>query len=99
MTYREIRSNDTLQPAADYLASPLHGRGFMSCALRMLLEMWVVPRMGARRIRVETIIGNRGSVRVLEKLGFKITNSVRRQKVTSSGELIDGYHVLWWQMG
>lgn len=70
----------------------------MSCALRMLLEAWVVPRMGARQIRVETIIGNLGSVRVLEKLGFRISGSVRRRKVTSAGEVIEGFHVLWWQM-
>ncbi|RPD55856.1 hypothetical protein L227DRAFT_295216 [Lentinus tigrinus ALCF2SS1-6] len=82
-----------------YLAAPLHGHGLMSCALRTLLEAWVVPRMGARRLRVETIIGNWGSIRVLEKLGFRIANTVRRRKVTSAGEEIDGFHVLWWQMG
>ncbi|KAI0698401.1 hypothetical protein C8T65DRAFT_660635 [Cerioporus squamosus] len=82
-----------------YLAAPLHRRGLMSCALRTLLEAWVVPRMGARRIRVETIIGNRGSIRVLEKLGFRIDSTVRRRKVTSAGEVIDGFVVLWWQMG
>ncbi len=82
----------------DYLAAPLHGRGFMSCALRTLLDSWVVPRMGARRIRVETIIGNVGSIRVLEKLGFRITSSVWGAKVTSAGEFIDGYHVLCWQV-
>ncbi|KAI0801140.1 GNAT domain-containing protein [Fomes fomentarius] len=81
-----------------YLAAPLHGRGFMSCALRTLLDTWVVPRMGARRIRVETIIGNVGSIRVLEKLGFRITSSVWGAKVTSAGEFIDGYHVLCWQV-
>lgn len=71
----------------------------MSCALRTLLETWVVPRMGARRIRVETIIGNCGSTGVLEKLGFRVTNTVRRRKVTTAGEVIDGFHVLCWQMG
>ena len=70
----------------------------MGEALRRLLEIWVVPRLGARHIRVETVIGNIGSVRVLEKLGFRITNSVRRQKVTSAGVLIEGFHVLQWQM-
>ncbi|KAI0756870.1 hypothetical protein C8Q80DRAFT_61134 [Daedaleopsis nitida] len=82
-----------------YLAAPLHGRGLMSRALRTLLEEWVVPRMGARRIRVETIIGNNGSIRVLEKLGFSVVHSVRKRKMTSAGEIIDGFHVLCWQMG
>ncbi len=90
---------DASWPSTDYLAAPLHRRGLMSCALRTLLEAWVVPRMGARRIRVETIIGNWGSIRVLEKLGFRIASTVRRAKVTSAGEVIDGFVVLWWQMG
>lgn len=70
----------------------------MSGALRRLLEVWVIPRMGARHLRVETVIGNMGSIRVLEKLGFRITDSVRRPKVTSAGQLIEGFHVLRWQM-
>ncbi|TBU34789.1 GNAT domain-containing protein [Dichomitus squalens] len=81
-----------------YVAAPLHGRGLMSRAVRTLLEAWVVPRMGARQIRVETVIGNHGSIRVLEKLGFRIVDTVRRRKVTSAGELIDGFHVLYWHL-
>ena len=50
-------------------------------------------------MRVETIIGNVGSIRVLEKQGFRICSSVRRVKVTSAGERIEGFHVLCWQMG
>ena len=84
---------------ADYVVAPLHGRGLMSRAVRTLLEAWVVPRMGARQIRVETIIGNHGSVRVLEKQGFRIAGTVRKRKVTSAGEVIEGFHVLCWQMG
>lgn len=81
----------------DYLTVPLHGQGIMSCALNMLMRLWVVPRMGARVVRAETIIGNRGSRRVLEKLGFGICDTVRVQKVTSAGEWIEGFHVLWWR--
>ncbi|OJT15954.1 hypothetical protein TRAPUB_13378 [Trametes pubescens] len=80
-----------------YLTVPLHGQGIMSCALSTLMRLWAVPRMGARIMRAETIIGNRGSRRVLEKLGFGICDTVRVQKVTSAGELIEGFHVLWWQ--
>ena len=66
--------------------------------MRRLMEVWVIPRMGARHLRVETVIGNAGSIRVLEKLGFRIAESVRREKTTSAGELIEGFHVLRWQM-
>ncbi|KAI0778310.1 hypothetical protein BD413DRAFT_105280 [Trametes elegans] len=81
-----------------YLTVPLHGQGIMSCALRTLMEVWAIPRMCARQVRAETIIGNSGSIRVLEKLGFWVADTVWVQKVTSAGELIDGFHVLWWQM-
>ena len=83
---------------ADYVVAPLHGRGLMSHAVRTLLEAWVVPRMGARQIRVETSIGNYGSIRVLEKLGFRIVDTVRRRKATSAGELIARFHVLCWHL-
>ncbi|KAI0825006.1 hypothetical protein BC628DRAFT_1410437 [Trametes gibbosa] len=63
-----------------YLTVPLHGQGIMSCALRTLMQQWAVPRMGARVMRAETIIGNWGSRRVLEKLGFGRCDTVRVQK-------------------
>ncbi|KAI0639534.1 hypothetical protein C8Q77DRAFT_71459 [Trametes polyzona] len=81
-----------------YLTVPLHGRGIMSCALHTLMELWAVPRMGARIVRAEIIIGNWGSRRVLEKLGFSVWDTVQVPKVTSAGELIDGFHVLLWRM-
>ncbi|KAI0651976.1 hypothetical protein C8Q79DRAFT_1005221 [Trametes meyenii] len=80
-----------------YLTVPLHGQGIMSCVVRTLMQTWAIPRMGARQVRAETIVGNWGSIRVLEKLGFQIVDTVRVKKVTSAGELIDGFHVLWWQ--
>ncbi|KAI0669773.1 hypothetical protein C8Q78DRAFT_1079700 [Trametes maxima] len=81
-----------------YLTVPLHGQGIMSCVLRTLMQKWAVPRMCARQVRAETIMGNWGSIRVLEKLGFRIVDTVRVKKVTSAGESIEGYHVLWWQL-
>lgn len=33
----------------------------------------------------------------MEKLGFGICDTVRVQKVTSAGEWIEGFHVLWWR--
>ena len=49
-------------------------------------------------MRAETIIGNRGSIRVLEKLEFRICDTVKIRRVTSAGEMIEGFFVLWWQM-
>ncbi|KAI0361484.1 hypothetical protein OH77DRAFT_1492525 [Trametes cingulata] len=64
-----------------YLNAVMHGQGVMTCALRTLMQTWVIPRMGACRARAETIIGNRGSIRVLEKLGFGIMDTVKIHKI------------------
>ncbi|KAI0655202.1 hypothetical protein C8Q70DRAFT_1047587 [Cubamyces menziesii] len=66
-----------------YLTPSLHGRGIMSCALHTLMYTWAIPRMGARRMRAETIIGNRGSIRVLEKLEFRICDTVKIRRMTN----------------
>lgn len=63
-----------------------------------MMQAWVVPRMGARHIRVETIIGNTGCVRVLEKNGFVLTETVCARRATTAGETIAGYHVLSLQL-
>ncbi|KAI8990553.1 hypothetical protein BD414DRAFT_484002 [Trametes punicea] len=95
---RQTGDEEIVWCIGDYLRAELHGAGIMSCALRTLMQKWAIPRMRARRMRAETIAGNWASIRVLEKLGFRICNAVAVRRVTSAGELIEGYHVLWWEM-
>ena len=49
----------------------------MTAAAKTLIYGWVVPRMNARHIRSTTFVGNHGSVRVFEKLGFRHTHVLK----------------------
>ena len=69
----------------------------MSVAMRTIMHSWMVPRMRARQIRCEVYKGNLGSVRVFEKNGFVLTDTVDRESVTSAGVPQHGDHVLWWR--
>lgn len=79
------------------LASSHHGRGIMSAVLATLLKEWVIPRMGVRNIRVEAMVGNVGSVRVFEKNGFVLEDTVEWAKVTKCGVPVTGYNILRWK--
>ncbi|KAF8889271.1 GNAT domain-containing protein [Infundibulicybe gibba] len=67
-----------------YLAPSHHGRGIMTAALEAIIEKWAVPRMNARHIRATTFVGNEGSLRVLTKAGFRVTDTV--QDIEVQGE-------------
>lgn len=69
----------------------------MSAALAVLMKEWMIPRMGAQRIRVETFEGNVGSVKVFQKNGFTLEETVHWTKVTNCGVTNTGYHILWWK--
>lgn len=69
----------------------------MSAAVRTILHEWAIPRMGVRKMRVETFLDNVGSLRVFEKNGFVLENTVRVTKVIPSGRTIEGMHVLYWK--
>lgn len=82
---------------SDYLASSHHGKGIMTAAIETFIREWAVPRMGVRRIRVETFSDNKGSKRVFEKLGFKYEKSVPIRRTLNSGRIIDGMDILCWE--
>ncbi|KAJ7606781.1 acyl-CoA N-acyltransferase [Mycena polygramma] len=80
----------------NYLAPSHHGQGIMSDAVQTLLLQWGIPRMGVQRMVVSTLEGNKGSVRVFEKNGFKFRKTI--------DDAIDvrgtkrGVHVLEWSL-
>lgn len=82
---------------ADYLVASHHGRGIMSVALRTLLTSWAIPRMAAVRFRVEVDKDNGASVRVFEKFGFEVRETVDKVSTNSFGRTKDGAHILWWE--
>ncbi|KAH9950908.1 GNAT domain-containing protein [Amylocystis lapponica] len=95
--HRELGDPDLVWCIGDYLASSHHGRGIMSAALGALLSLWAVPRMAARRCRVEIFEGNIGSMRVFEKNGFVLKKTLHRAHTNSFGETKDGTHIFWWE--
>ncbi|KAF4573300.1 hypothetical protein EYR40_003619 [Pleurotus pulmonarius] len=85
---------DIMWTIGDYLASSYHGRGIMTDALDTLVHDWAIPRMKARQITVTAFKGNIGSVRVFEKLGFTLRETVDDFKDVKGR--IRGFHVLEW---
>ncbi|KAI0094190.1 hypothetical protein BDY19DRAFT_911655 [Irpex rosettiformis] len=98
-------TNDQLPPGdkdivwciGDYLVASHHGKGIMSAAVSTLVSSWMVPRMNAQQIRVETFLSNRGSRRVFEKNGFVVEETVELKKVIPCGKIIEGFDILWWR--
>jgi RimJ/RimL family protein N-acetyltransferase len=66
----------------------------MSDAFQTLLRQWAIPRMGVRRMVVTTLKGNKGSVGVFEKNGFKFRKTIE-DAIEVRGEM-RGVHVLEW---
>jgi len=83
----------------DYLAPSHHSRGIMTAAVRTLIAYWLVPRMGAKQIRVTARVGNGASVRVFEKCGFTLAQTTRPFVVMpeSKGGEVLASHVLEWK--
>jgi RimJ/RimL family protein N-acetyltransferase len=65
---------------ADYLAPSHHGQGIMTLAIGTLIEQWIKPRMGAKKICANVWKGNHGSVRVFEKNGFVLEMTLEDSK-------------------
>nr|GAT59530.1 predicted protein [Mycena chlorophos] len=80
-----------------YLASSHHGQGIMSDALNTVLTQWAIPRMGVRKMVVNAHEGNTGSVRVFDKLGFKLRAKSEDAVVDTRG-VATPVHVLDWEM-
>ncbi|KAJ6616966.1 acyl-CoA N-acyltransferase [Mycena sp. CBHHK59/15] len=59
-----------------YLAPSHHGRGLMTAAVGAIIQQWGFPRMRTTRIRSSAFVGNHGSVKVLEKNGFVIVDTL-----------------------
>ena len=70
----------------------------MTAAMRTLIHEWTIPRMNAHNIRVEALIGNTGSVRVFEKNGFVLEETLNVEQATKAGIVHPGSHILYWRL-
>ena len=69
----------------------------MSVAFGTLMKEWIIPCMGGKAMRVEALEGNIGSVRVFEKNGFRLVDTVSRPVHNPSGVFHTGMHILTWR--
>lgn len=66
----------------------------MSDALKTIMYDWAIPRMNARRIIASALRGNKGSVKVFQKNGFRVT-ALRENHTEARGKMWD-LHILGW---
>ncbi|KAJ7642863.1 acyl-CoA N-acyltransferase [Mycena rosella] len=85
---------ETVWQVSDYVASSHHRRGIMTAVLRTFLDQWAIPRMGVRHLHVSVFTGNEGSVRVFEKTGFVLVDTLENC-IEIRGEM-RGLHVMDW---
>ncbi|KAJ7664933.1 acyl-CoA N-acyltransferase, partial [Mycena rosella] len=95
-TPRRDPSDPDIWTLSDYLAPSHHRQGIMSDAFQTLLRQWGIPRMGVRRMVVTTLTGNKGSVRVFEKNGFKFQKTI--DDALEVRGTMRGVHVLEWKL-
>ncbi|KAJ7184663.1 acyl-CoA N-acyltransferase [Mycena filopes] len=80
---------------SDFLASSHHRRGIMTVVLTTVIREWAVPRMGMRRMHVSVFTGNNGSLRVFEKNGFVLVDTLE-ECIEIRGEK-RSLHILDWE--
>ncbi|KAI0003817.1 GNAT domain-containing protein [Russula compacta] len=98
---RPVGDPDIIWSMGDYLRRSHHGKGIMTAIVGSLLKAWAVPRMNVRCLRVAVLEGNTGSVRVFEKNGFVLRNTVEDCIwMVTKGDYVGGpqaVHFLEWR--
>ncbi|KAG6916193.1 hypothetical protein DXG01_008075 [Tephrocybe rancida] len=61
---------------ADYVVPDRHGQGIMSAAISTLIQSWAIPRLNAHKMQASVLEGNVASIKVLEKVGFKLRGTL-----------------------
>ncbi|KAH7102119.1 acyl-CoA N-acyltransferase, partial [Auriculariales sp. MPI-PUGE-AT-0066] len=84
---------------ADWLASAYHGRGIMPAVLGALMQSWAIPRLSMGKMLACVFVGNRASIRVFEKNGFKHIGDVPDliSMPESKGGGMRSVHVVEWR--
>ncbi|KAJ7684226.1 acyl-CoA N-acyltransferase [Mycena polygramma] len=92
---RQTGDPEIVWQVSDFLASSHHRRGIMTAALATVLEKWAIPRMRVHHIHISVFTGNSGSVRVFEKNGFVLVDTLENC-IEIRGEK-RSLHVLDWK--
>lgn len=78
----------------DWLSPIQHGKGIMTEAVAAVIENWAIPRMNVRKMIATAIVGNEGSLRVLEKNGFRLRDTLKELEEIK-GKMKDIYVLDW----
>ncbi|KAH7102117.1 acyl-CoA N-acyltransferase [Auriculariales sp. MPI-PUGE-AT-0066] len=97
---KEAGNPTIIYTVGDWLASAYHRQGIMPAVLGALMKSWAIPRMGCTQMKVTAMLGNRASVRVFEKNGFKYVGDVPEviPIMESKGGGRMGVHVVEWHL-
>ncbi|KAH7102118.1 acyl-CoA N-acyltransferase [Auriculariales sp. MPI-PUGE-AT-0066] len=84
----------------DWLASAYHRQGIMPAVLGALMQTWAIPRLGMKQVLACAFVGNRASIRVFEKNGFKHIGDVPDlvPMPESKGGGMRSVHVVEWRL-
>lgn len=55
-----------------------HGQGIMSAVLNALIAEWLIPKMNVNILKSSALVGNEGSVRVHQKCGFVLEQTIEK---------------------
>lgn len=69
----------------------------MTAVIGTVINQWMVPHQNAHKIHPEVFEGNTGSVRVFEKNGFKLLETVKVERSGPGCGRIEGIHLLEWE--
>ncbi|KAF7345410.1 Acetyltransferase, GNAT family [Mycena venus] len=82
---------------AYYLAPSHHGRGLMTVALRTLITQFGIPWMKTKRIVSSALEGNPASLKVLQKNGFVVVDTLVDHIQMQVGEKRRAVYVVEWK--
>lgn len=72
---------DVLTYLKVWLSPSEHGKGVMSAVLNTLITEWLIPKMNVHILKSSAFVGNEASVRVHEKCGFAVEQTVEKGTV------------------
>ncbi|PCG88999.1 Acyl-CoA N-acyltransferase [Penicillium occitanis (nom. inval.)] len=61
-----------------WLLPSYHGQGIMSAVLDTLITEWLIPKMNVHILKSSALVGNEGSVRVHQKCGFVLEQTIEK---------------------
>ncbi|KAF9132765.1 hypothetical protein BGW39_011347 [Mortierella sp. 14UC] len=81
-----------------WLAPEYHGQGLMSKALRMMLHRVSMVEVGKRKFNAHAFLGNYGSRRIMEKIGFVVQQEADEEGKKLQRVVKNGAEIAMWTL-